>query len=455
MKSQGSVLVVDDEEYVRESVAEILRRSGFSVRTARGMDEAVAAPGLDGVDAVLTDLRMPGRDGLELLREALRVDPSLPVIVLTAHGTITSAIECMKAGAFHYLQKPVDPDELVLTIRRALRESGVRRELDYLREGGGGAAKPADPPLGVSRAWRDVLELAEVAAPSDTSVLLLGESGTGKEEIAKYIHRQSRRSDAAFVCVNCAAIPLELFESEFFGHRRGSFTGAVEDRIGRVKVAHQGTLFLDEINSLPLPAQAKVLRFLEDGVFQRVGDSQPAEADVRVISASNSDLKGDAESARFRRDLFYRINVMTIALPPLRERPEDVPVLARAFLREIGARLGKELEEVSAGAMEALMRYAWPGNVRELRNVIERGVLLERADRLQLDSLPKEIGGDVSDAAVPSDLRSALRTEERRLIGAALDASGGVRREAARILGIDERNLSYYLRKHDLGGTRP
>ncbi|MGQ0723361.1 MAG: sigma-54-dependent transcriptional regulator [Candidatus Eiseniibacteriota bacterium] len=454
MRSLGSVLVVDDEEYVRESVAEILRRAGFSVRTAAGVDEAVAAPGLDGMDAVLTDLRMPGRDGLELLREVLRVEPSLPVIMLTAHGTITSAIDCMKAGAFHYLQKPVDPEELILTVRRALRESGVRRELEYLREGPDGSAHD-DAPLGVSRAWRQVLELAEVAAPSDTSVLLLGESGTGKEEIAKYIHRRSRRSDAAFVCVNCAAIPLELFESEFFGHRRGSFTGAVEDRVGRVKVAHQGTLFLDEINSLPLTAQAKVLRFLEDGVFQRVGDSQPAEADTRIVSASNSDLRGDADVGRFRRDLFYRINVMTIALPPLRERPEDVPVLARAFLREIGARLGKELEEVSPQALDALMRYAWPGNVRELRNVIERGVLLERTDRLELVSLPQEIGGGASGSAAPSDLRSALRTEERRLIEAALEASGGVRREAARILGIDERNLSYYLRKHDLGGARP
>jgi two-component system response regulator HydG len=454
VKSQGSVLVVDDEEYVRESVAEILRRAGFSVRTAGSVDEAVAAPGIDGMDAVLTDLRMPGRDGLELLREVLRIAPSLPVILLTAHGTITSAIDCMKAGAFHYLQKPVDPEELILTIRRALRESGVRRELEYLREGPGGSAQ-LDAPLGVSRAWRQVLEFAEVAAPSDTSVLLLGESGTGKEEIAKYIHRRSRRSDAAFVCVNCAAIPLELFESEFFGHRRGSFTGAVEDRVGRVKVAHQGTLFLDEINSLPLPAQAKVLRFLEDGVFQRVGDSKPAEADTRIVSASNSDLRGDADVGRFRRDLFYRINVMTIALPPLRERPEDVPVLARAFLREIGARLGKELEEVSPQALDALMRYAWPGNVRELRNVIERGVLLERTDRLELASLPQEIRGGAPGSAPPSDLRSALRGEERRLIEAALEASGGVRREAARILGIDERNLSYYLRKHDLGGARP
>jgi two-component system response regulator HydG len=409
---------------------------------------------MDGVDAVLTDLRMPGRDGLVFLRELLRAESDLPVIVLTAHGTITSAIECMKAGAFHYLQKPVDPEELILTIRRALRESGVRRELEYLREGPGGSTQ-VDAPLGVSREWRHVLELADVAAPTDTSVLLLGESGTGKEEIAKYIHRKSRRAGAAFVCVNCAAIPLELFESEFFGHRRGSFTGAVDDRVGRVKVAHQGTLFLDEINSLAFPAQAKVLRVLEDGVFQRVGDSQSTEVDARLITASNSDLRGDAEAGRFRRDLFYRINVMTIALPPLRERPEDVPVLAGAFLREIGARLGKELAEIAPDALEALARYSWPGNVRELKNVIERGVLLERGECLQLASLPVEIRSRVSSAPSPSDLRSALRNEERRLIEAALQASGGVRREAARILGIDERNLGYYLRKHDLGGARP
>jgi len=455
-KHEGTVLIVDDEEYVRDSLASLLERRGFVVRTAGSVAKALEAHSRDGVDVVVTDLSMPGRDGLDLLRTLLRDEPELPVLVLTAHGSVSSAVEAMQAGAFHYLQKPVDPDELVLLLRRALEESGLRRELAYLRSSPDGPPKRRAP-LGESSAWKQVMEMADIAAPVDSPVLLVGESGTGKEEIAQYIHRKSARAHAAFVCVNCAAIPLELFESEFFGHRRGSFTGALDDRVGRVKVAHRGTLFLDEINSLPEAAQAKVLRVLEDGVFQRLGESSSTAVDIRLISASNAELRREIESRRFRPDLYYRINVMTIELPPLRERPEDVELLARAFLAEFRSKLGRDVHDFQPDVLDALGRYPWPGNVRELRNVIERGILLERGETLSTSSLPSELRSSSPRAerrSPPRDLRSALLAQEKELIEDALHASGGVRREAARLLGIDERNLAYFLRKHGLHTAR-
>ena len=459
MSNEGTILLVDDEEYVRESLAEVLRRRGFDVRGAAATEEALVRHELEGIDAVVTDLRMPGADGLELLRRLTAAAPELPVIVLTGHGTVASAVECMQAGAVEYLVKPVDPEALVLLLRRTLREAGKRRELEYLREGG------VDPPrerlLGVSRAWKRILEEAEMAARSDAPVLVQGESGTGKEEIAQFIHRRSRRAAGPMVGVNCAAIPLELFESEFFGHRRGAFTGAIEERVGRWKVADHGTLFLDEINSMPAVAQPKVLRALEDGVFERVGDSRPTTTDVRVVCATNVDLEKEVEAGRFRRDLFYRINVLTIRIPPLRERPEDVPVLAEAFLRELAARNGKAIRGFEPPAVAAMSRYDWPGNVRELRNVIERGVLLETADVFRAGSLPADVAGSSprgaergsdrrADDDVDLSLRACLRAEEKRLLEQALHRAGGVRREAARLLGIDERNLSYYIRKHGI-----
>jgi len=454
----GTILLVDDEDYVRDSLAAVLQRRGFDVRCAAGAEEALARHELDGIDAVVTDLKMPGTDGLELLRRLAAAAPELPVIVLTGHGTVASAVECMQAGAQEYLVKPVDPEAMVLLLRRTLREAGTRRELEYLRRSAHDA--PRERLLGVSRGWRRVLEEAGMAAGSDAPVLIQGESGTGKEEVAQFIHRRSHRRGGPMVRVNCAAIPLELFESEFFGHRKGAFTGAVEERVGRWKVADHGTLFLDEINSLPLVAQPKVLRALQDGMFERVGDSRPTSADVRVICASNVDLEAEVEAGRFRRDLFYRVNVLPLRIPPLRERPEDVAVLADAFLRELSARNGKSIDAFEDGVLDAMARYAWPGNVRELRNVIERGVLLESAGVFRLRSLPADVaagsapGGAGPARAARDDgdlaLRPRLRAEEKRLLEEALRRADGVRREAARLLGIDERNLSYYMRKHKI-----
>jgi len=454
---KGTVLLVDDEAYVRDSLATLLERRGFAVRTAASADRALADGAAEGADAVVADLKMPGLSGLELLRELQARVPSLPVVLLTGHGTVASAVECMRAGAFDYLLKPADPEELEVVLGRALATADLEREVGYLR---GDAAAGRRRPLGDSEAWRRVVELVAMAAPADTSVLLVGETGSGKEEVARLLHAESARRDGPFVSVNCAAIPDELFESEFFGHRRGAFTGAVADRDGRFRVAHRGTLMLDEVDSLPERAQAKVLRVVEDGVFERVGESRPTRVDVRLICATNADLAERVEQGRFRADLYYRINVMTLDVPPLRRRRDDVPLLAAAFLAELAGRLGKAVEGIDEAALERLCAYDWPGNVRELRNVIERGVLLERSPRLTVDSLPADLrrgggravrdGGGTDLDADDLNLRRRLQTEEERLLALALERAGGVKREAARLLGVDERNLAYYLRKHGL-----
>jgi len=449
MKGKGTVLVVDDEAYVRDSLMAVLKRRGFAARTAAGAEEVLKPDALDGVDVVLTDLRMPGVSGFDFVRRLTSEHPGLPVIVLTAHGTVSSAVECMRHGAFDYLVKPANPDELVLAVERALGQTTLKRELDYLRSGGDEGARRG--PLGVSPAWLRVVDLVNVAAPTDTSVLFLGESGTGKEELATLLHAKSRRAAGPLVKVNCAAIPAELFESEFFGHRRGAFSGALADREGRFRVAHGGTLFLDEIGSLPEAAQAKVLRVLQDGTFERVGDSRPTTVDVRLVAATNVDLAAAVEAHRFRGDLYYRINVMTVQMPPLRERREDIAVLATAFLAEMSARLAKRVRGIDPAALAALEAYHWPGNVRELRNVIERGALLERGETLTVESLPFAApDGPAPPAGDPFNLRARLAGEERRALEAALTQARGVRREAARLLGIDQRNLAYYLKKHDL-----
>ncbi len=449
MKNRGTVLIVDDESYVRESLATVLRRARYEVRTAESVQAALQPGKLGGLDAVITDLRMPGQDGLKLLRTLSETEPEVPVIVLTGHGTVPSAVECIKAGAYDYLLKPVRPEVIELILERALSQSTMRRELEYLRARGERGASQRRP-IGVSAGWQHVVEMVEIAAPTDTTVLLLGESGTGKEEAAQLLHALSARSHGPFVRVNCAAVSLDLFESEFFGHRRGSFTGAEADRDGRFRVAHGGTLFMDEICSMPEAAQAKVLRVLQDGVFERVGDSHPTTVDVRLIAASNTDLEAEVEAGRFRRDLFFRINVMTIRIPPLRERKEDIAPLAAAFLEEFAARFSRPVHSIHPDTMSAFMLYHWPGNIRELRNVIERAVLLEKTEQILPGSLPFQARTEKPPEPQDLNLRSALAAEEKRILAEALQRSGGIRREAAKLLGIDARNLGYFLKKHGI-----
>jgi two-component system response regulator HydG len=348
----------------------------------------------------------------------------------------------------------VDPDVLEVALEKAIATGALRREVEYLRGAPGGAAAD-DRPVGESPAWRRVMATVQAAARTDATVLLLGESGTGKEVLARLIHTLSPRSGGPYVRVNCAAIPLEMWESEFFGHRKGAFTGAAADREGRFRLAHRGTLFMDEVGSMAPAAQAKILRVLQDGAFDRLGDEQPTSVDVRVVAATNSDLDTDVAEGRFRQDLFYRLNVMRIEVPALRDRVEDVPPLARHFVQQISARHGRPTPRLHPRVMDELMAYSWPGNVRELRNVLERALILSPHEEIAEIDLPASTRV-LNDPPPPGsaasggelNLRTALAAHEREVLIQALRSSGGMRREAARLLGIDQRNLGYYLKKH-------
>jgi DNA-binding NtrC family response regulator len=450
---RGRVLVVEDEGYVRESLTEILHDRGYDVAGAGTVAEGLALLGRSPVDVVLTDFRLPGADGLELVKQVQALSPEVPVIVLTGQGTIASAVECLKSGASDYLLKPVDPDALEVALERAMAGRALRREVHYLR----GAIDREAEPIGQSPAWRRALEMIDAAAATDSVVLLRGESGTGKELLARRLHQKSRRAAGPYVRVNGAAIPLEMWESEFFGHRRGSFTGATADREGWFQLAHRGTLFLDEVGAMPSEAQPKLLRTIQDGEFHRLGDQQPTQVDVRIVAATNADLEADIKDGRFRADLYYRLNVLQIRVPPLRERPDDIKVLARSFAAEVSARLGRPAPEMDEDTLARLRAYTWPGNVRELRSIIERALILHPGRGLAaLDLAPEPVAPSRTEGPAPPmgaddlTLRENLNRLERSLIVEAHKRAHGVRREAARLLGIDARNLAYYCRKHGL-----
>ncbi|MBN1442515.1 MAG: sigma-54-dependent Fis family transcriptional regulator [Planctomycetes bacterium] len=442
-----SILIVEDDARQREILADFLRRRGYGLRDAPDAETALRLLDDGRPDLVLMDVRMPGMGGirgLELMRER---DPSLAVILLTAYAQVPDAVEAMRAGAVDYLEKPIDLGELSAVIAETIGEP----------EGGA----PADlPPLPAgfvvaSEAMRKVVAEAALVAPSSATVLVTGESGTGKELVAELIHQRSRRSHGPFVRVNCAAIAPTLVETELFGHVRGAFTGAEADRAGRFEAADGGTLFLDEIGELPLEVQPKLLRVLEDSSFERVGESHSRKVDVRVVAATNRDLDREVEGARFREDLFWRLNVFRIHLPPLRERREEIPVLARRFL----ARAGKERARISPAALRVLEAYEWPGNVRELGNIAMRAGVLASGDVILPEHLPDALREHIPPraAGAPSvsagDDRDAdgVRTveeAEREAIREALERTGGNRTRAAKLLGISRRTLLYRLKKY-------
>jgi two-component system response regulator AtoC len=446
---RARVLVVEDEPYVRQSLLDVLRARDYEAEPASSVAEALAYLARSPVDVVLTDLKMPGQDGRELVRRMQTAAPDVPVVVLTGHGTITSAVECLKAGASDYLPKPADPDALEVTLERALAGRALRREVGLLRN-----ATASEAPVGESPAWRRVMDMVAAVAATDSTLLLTGESGTGKELLARLAHRLSPRAGGPYVRVNCAAVPLEMWESEFFGHRKGSFTGAGADREGRFQLADRGTLFLDEVGAMPQAGQAKLLRVIQDGEFDRLGDERPTRVDVRIVAATNSDLAGEVAGGRFRSDLYYRLNVVRIEVPPLRDRPEDIDLLAARFVTEIAGRLGRQPPELGPEILDRLRAYSWPGNVRELRNLIERALILSPRGGLEaLDVAPDAASAPAAGESEPAgelNLRGALTRLEKDLVREAVRRSGGVRKEAARLLGIDARNLGYYLRKHHL-----
>ena len=448
-KARARVLVVEDEEYVRDSLLEVLRARGFRVDGASGVADALRQLERTPVDVVLTDLRMPELTGLDLLKRLHASAPEVPVIVLTGHGSVAAAVECLHAGARDFILKPADPAALEVAITRALSDRALRREVRYLR----GALAEGTPALGASESWQRTLKTVAAAAAAGSPVLLRGESGTGKELLARLVHRQSARAAGPYVRVNCAAIPHDIWESEFFGHRRGSFTGASADREGRFHLADGGTLFLDEVGAMPYSAQSKLLRAIQDGEFDRLGDERPTTVDVRIVAATNADLEADIKAGRFRQDLYYRLAVLQIHVPALRERTEDIPELAEHFAAGVAARIGIPAPVVTPEVAARLAAYGWPGNVRELQNAIERALVLHPGEGLESLDLAPEAGLAVPRAdASESDLnlRDALGRRERELLVEANRRSSGVRKEAARLLGIDPRNLAYYLRKHGL-----
>ena len=449
------LLVVDDEPSMREFLDIMLSNDGYQVKTAGSGEEALELYRREDPDLVLTDVKMPGMSGLDLIREIHSFDPAAPIIAITAYACADDAIRAVKEGAYDYISKPFQIEDLRIVVRNALETRRLREENRRLRNAIEGKNQFEDI-IGESRGMLEVFSLISRVAPSKANVLVMGESGTGKELVAMAIHRLSHRSGQPFVVVNCSAIPENLLESEMFGHVKGSFTGAVANKPGLVEAAHQGTLFLDEVGEIPMSIQAKLLRFLQDRQFRRVGDNEDRRVDVRVIAATNRNLEKEMEEGAFREDLYYRLNVIRLTLPPLREREEDIPLLLDHFLERFSAEQGKTISKVSSLAMRVLCNYHYPGNVRELENVIERCVTLEQSDQLTAEHLPPKLveSAESQDAAggpeIPPggiDLNQATENLERELISKALTMSGGNRSRAARLLGITLRSMRYRLMK--------
>jgi two-component system response regulator AtoC len=442
------LLVVDDDPGLRRSLRAILSDEGHEVVEAADGASALAAAA-ERFDAVLCDVRMAGMDGLEFLRRYREAGGSALVIMMSAYGSEDAAIAAMRAGAYDYIAKPFRADEVTLVLRKAAERERLRREVETLRSALGAAAA-APGIVAESPAMRAALDIVARVAPHRTTVLVTGPSGAGKEVIARELHRQSPRADGPFVAVNCAAIPEALLESELFGHARGAFTGAVGDHPGLFEQASGGTLLLDEIGELPAPLQAKLLRVLQDGAVRRVGDTRDRRVDTRVVAATSRDLAADVRAGRFREDLYYRLDVVAVRVPPLRERPEDLPPLIRTLLARHAADLGIAVPEVAPDALRALLDHTWPGNVRELSNALERAVVLARKGRIEVGDLPDDLqpGDPASGRSASGDvtLRARLASAEDHAIREALARCGGSRREAARLLGISLRSLFYKLK---------
>ena len=451
MTAKGSILLVDDEAKIRNALAQALREDGHEVLETASPREAQRLLGRRFFDILVVDNLMPELSGIDLIRELVASTPAgerPQIVMMTAHATVESAIEAMKLGAFDYLQKPFEIDELLVIVKRALDDQRLRTQHGYL-------LSERDEEfnhygiVGRSRRMQDVIHTAEVVARSKSTILVTGETGTGKEMVARAIHYHSAQREMPLIKVNCAAIPENLLESELFGHVRGAFTGAATAKKGKFALADGGTIFLDEIGTMSPVLQSKLLRVLQEREFEPLGSERSQKVDVRVIAATNRDLNQMVTDGRFQEDLYYRLNVIPIHIPPLRERRDDIPVLVEHFVKKHAQRAGKHIEGIEPGVLEALQSADWPGNVRELENTVERAVVLSPKPTIGPDVVRLLGVSSAPPTALPSlNLRSNLDWAERETVRRALDMSGGIKKDAAEAMGISQRALSYYLGKH-------
>jgi len=446
------ILVVDDERDIRRALEFVLTREGYEVETASNGIEAIEKIKNENISLVLTDLRMEGMDGFDVLKKTLEIDASCPVILMTAYGSIESAVDAMKRGAIDYIVKPFIHEELKLTIKRALELSRLSLENKRLRQQLSQQFGCKEV-IGISEPISELFKTIEKVAPTRANIMITGESGTGKGIIAEVIHCNSRRKEKPFIAINCAAIPENLLESELFGFKQGAFTGATKDKVGLIVMAHEGTLFLDEIGDMPLQLQTKLLKVIESGEVLPLGDTKKKVVDIRIISALNKNIEACIQKKEFREDLYYRLNVFEIKIPPLRERRDDIPVLANHFLKDIADSLSRKIKGFDQEAMKALIAYDWPGNARELRNVVERAVILSERDIITGSDLPEKVGMKVGSAGgegADSTLKSLMNEHEKEMIRNALKKHDGNKEAVGRALGIDLATLYRKINKYKI-----
>jgi len=438
---ESTILIADDDKNTLASLQEGLSKEGYKVLTAGSGTEGLELARTGNPDLVITDLMMPGMDGLVFLKTVKKINPYLPVIIITGHGSVETAVEALKEGAFDYLSKPVRLKEVLRHASRALEVQALKLENVSLRKRIKRMSLPREV-VGRSPSFTHVLEIVRQVAPSRSTVLLSGESGTGKELVTNLLHHLSPRSDRPLVKVNCAAIPETLLEAELFGYEKGAFTGALQQKKGRFDLAHEGTLFLDEVADMSLTLQAKLLRFLQEGEFERVGSEETIKIDVRLVAATNQNLVDAIESRLFREDLYYRLNVISIHLPPLRERRDDIPLLAEFFIQKYAAENKRKISGISHDCLDALISYPWPGNIRELENVMEQMVVMTQEPVLKRDALPaKLLDRDQQSRSIILPLGSTLQSIEQAAIRETLVLTGGNKEQAAAILGIHVATL--------------
>jgi len=448
-----NVLVVDDGQSQREMLGGFLKDEGYGVSEAENGEKALKEVKDGCFDLLLLDYRMPGMDGMEVLEEVKRINPEIDVIMMTAYGTIDTAVRAMKAGAFDYITKPIDLDEMAILLERISERRTLKRENESLREELRGKGVTTDQIVFKSAAMNEVVNLSGRVADSGATVLIQGESGTGKELLARLIHTLSPRSERPMIIVNCAALAENLLESELFGHEKGAFTGALRRRVGRFEEADGGTLFLDEIGDLSSSVQVKLLRFIQEREFQRVGGNETIRSDIRIISATNHDLEEKVKDGTFREDLYYRLNVVTITVPPLRERKEDLSPLIDHFLRRFAIENGKDIQGVSPDSRDLLLKYDYPGNVRELENIMERALVICRGAIISTRDLPfsdVSLHSEAMEILEQGTLKESVDALERQLIQRAMETTANHQTKAANLLGISERMLRYKLKKYRL-----